>query len=164
MELFESFRQRYSVRAFQKTPISESAITTILEAANSAPSAGNLQAYEIVIVRDAARKRELAKVSLDQFFLADAPVVLVFCANPDHHREKYGDRGLWEGSLYLFDARMHQEFSEDVVALGRCERCDGPTHQFYNCANLLCRKLILLCATCAVDNVSTNCRPEHAEL
>jgi len=78
--------------------------------------------------------------------------------------KKYGDRGLWEGSLYLFDARMHQEFSEDVVTLGRCERCDGPTHQFYNCANLLCRKLILLCATCAVDNVSTNCRPEHAEL
>ena len=93
MELFEAFRQRYSVRAFQNTPLSEQSITAILEAANGAPSAGNLQAYEIVVVRDADRKRELAKVSLDQFFLADAPVVLVFCANPERNRDKYGDRG-----------------------------------------------------------------------
>ena len=93
MELFEAYHQRYSVRAFKSTPISEQAVTAILEAANSAPSAGNLQAYEIVIVRDAARKRELAKVSCEQFFLVDAPVVLVFCANPDRNRNKYGDRG-----------------------------------------------------------------------
>ena len=93
MELFEAIRQRYSARAFKTTPLTEQAVTAILEAANNAPSAGNLQAYEIVVVRDAARKRELAKVSWEQFFLADAPVVLVFCANPDRNREKYGARG-----------------------------------------------------------------------
>ena len=93
MELFEVIRQRYSVRAFKNAPISEQAEQAILEAANNAPSAGNLQAYEIVVVRDAARKRELAKVSCEQYFLVDAPVVLVFCANPDRNREKYGVRG-----------------------------------------------------------------------
>ena len=93
MELFEAIRQRYSVRAFKNAPIGDQAEKAILEAANNAPSAGNLQAYEIVVVRDAARKRELAKVSWEQYFLADAPVVLVFCANPDRNREKYGARG-----------------------------------------------------------------------
>ena len=93
MELFEVIRQRYSVRAFKNAPIGEQAEKIILEAANNAPSAGNLQAYEIVVVRDAARKRELAKVSCEQYFLVDAPVVLVFCANPDRNREKYGVRG-----------------------------------------------------------------------
>ena len=93
MELFEVIRQRYSVRAFKNAPIGEQAEKAILEAANNAPSAGNLQAYEIIVVRDAARKRELAKVSWEQYFLADAPVVLVFCANPDRNREKYGARG-----------------------------------------------------------------------
>lgn len=93
MELFDAIRQRYSARAFKSTPLTEPAVTAILEAANDSPSAGNLQAYEIVVVRDAARKRELAKVSWEQFFLADAPVVLVFCANPDRNREKYGARG-----------------------------------------------------------------------
>ena len=93
MELFEAIRQRYSVRAFKNAPIGDQAEKAILEAANNAPSAGNLQAYEIIVVRDAARKRELAKVSWEQYFLADAPVVLVFCANPDRNREKYGARG-----------------------------------------------------------------------
>jgi UPF0176 protein len=74
----------------------------------------------------------------------------------------FGDDGLWEGSLYLFDARMHHEFSDHSKVLGACERCAAPTSQYYNCANLACRKLILLCADCATAYVSTNCSPSHA--
>jgi UPF0176 protein len=75
--------------------------------------------------------------------------------------EVYGDDGLWEGSLYLFDARMHHEFSDRTKVIGVCERCGAPTSQYHNCANLACRKLILLCGACELDNVSTNCAPEH---
>lgn len=75
--------------------------------------------------------------------------------------EAFGDDGLWEGSLYLFDARMHQEFSDHTSIIGRCERCDAPTSQYHNCANLACRKLILLCDACVLDNISTNCSPNH---
>ena len=77
--------------------------------------------------------------------------------------EAYGDDGLWEGSLYLFDARMHHEFSDHSKVIGVCERCSAPTSQYHNCANLACRKLILLCQECESDNVSTNCSPLHAE-
>jgi UPF0176 protein len=80
------------------------------------------------------------------------------------YAEEFGDAGLWEGSLYVFDARMHQEFSAQTKVLGRCERCSAPTHQFYNCANLVCRKLILLCESCEKDNVSTHCSPSHLEI
>jgi len=76
--------------------------------------------------------------------------------------ETFADDGLWEGSLYLFDGRMKQEFSDRSITLGRCERCDSPTSQYYNCANLVCRKLILLCESCGDDNVATKCVPEHA--
>lgn len=75
--------------------------------------------------------------------------------------EEFGDKGLWEGSLYLFDSRMNHEFSDQSKTLGQCERCSSPTSKFFNCANLACRKLILLCATCKADNVSTNCSPQH---
>ena len=75
--------------------------------------------------------------------------------------ETFGDDGLWEGSLYLFDRRMHREFSDHATVIGVCERCGAPTSQYHNCANLACRKLILLCATCEDDNLGTNCRPEH---
>lgn len=77
--------------------------------------------------------------------------------------ERFGDKGLWEGSLYIFDARMNHEFSDQAKVIGVCERCDAPTSKFYNCANLACRKLILLCETCTVDNVSRNCAPSHAD-
>jgi UPF0176 protein len=78
--------------------------------------------------------------------------------------EAFGDDGLWEGSLYLFDARMHHEFSDHARVIGTCERCEASTSQYHNCANLACRKLILLCDGCAVDNLSTNCTPQHWEL
>lgn len=77
--------------------------------------------------------------------------------------ETFGDDGLWEGSLYLFDARMHHEFSDHSKVIGACERCAAPTSQYHNCANLACRKLILLCGDCELDNVSTNCAPHHLE-
>ncbi|MHB1251438.1 MAG: oxygen-dependent tRNA uridine(34) hydroxylase TrhO [Acidimicrobiales bacterium] len=77
--------------------------------------------------------------------------------------ERFADKGLWEGSLYIFDARMNHEFSDHAKVLGECERCAAPTSKYYNCANLACRKLILLCETCTLDNVSRNCIPSHAE-
>jgi UPF0176 protein len=78
--------------------------------------------------------------------------------------ETFGDDGLWEGSLYLFDARMHHEFSDHSSVLGVCERCGSPTSQYHNCANLACRRLILLCGDCENDNVRTSCAPHHLEL
>lgn len=76
--------------------------------------------------------------------------------------ETFGNRGLWEGSLYIFDERMNQEFGDDVTILGRCERCGEPTSQYVNCENLACRALSLLCATCA-STAGATCRPEHAK-
>lgn len=75
--------------------------------------------------------------------------------------EEFGDDGLWEGSLYIFDGRMNQEFSDHTKIIGKCERCETPTSKFYNCANLACRQLILLCPDCAAQNVSTFCIPSH---
>ena len=75
--------------------------------------------------------------------------------------ERFADHGLWEGSLYVFDARMHHEFGPDATTIGTCERCAAPTSQFHNCANLACRQLILLCDDCALDNTATACTGEH---
>lgn len=63
--------------------------------------------------------------------------------------EHFGDSGLWEGSLYVFDRRMHMEFSEESKTLGRCVRCEAPTNDFHNCSQGECRKQILLCGSCA---------------
>ena len=71
--------------------------------------------------------------------------------------EAYGDKGLWEGSLYVFDRRMHTEFSDDAEVIGRCARCEAPTSKFENCSNPACRKLTLYCADCASDPATLRC-------
>ena len=78
--------------------------------------------------------------------------------------ERYGNSGLWEGSLYVFDGRMHTEFGApkdpDFVQVGHCVHCGAPTNRFYNCGNEPacrrqylsceeCRKSTLLCDVCA---------------
>lgn len=93
MPFRELIRARRSIRSFTAEPMEAGHLTTILEAANLAPSAGNLQGYEIYVVRDPARRLELARASGGQEYVAQAPVVLAFCANPARSVEKYGERG-----------------------------------------------------------------------
>ncbi|MFB0834823.1 oxygen-dependent tRNA uridine(34) hydroxylase TrhO [Arthrobacter halodurans] len=66
--------------------------------------------------------------------------------------EQFGDRGLWEGSLYVFDKRMHLEFTPEAKTIGRCVACSAPTSKFENCAELTCRNLRLFCGDCAADD------------
>jgi nitroreductase len=93
MDFFEVIKKRRSIRSFTRDPVSDEQLRTILDAVNAAPSAGNLQAYEVVAVRDASAKKKLAKAAGEQNFIADAPVCLVFLANPKRSEPEYGSRG-----------------------------------------------------------------------
>jgi UPF0176 protein len=65
--------------------------------------------------------------------------------------EKYGDDGLWEGSLYVFDDRMGVEFSDHAKVIGSCTHCNGPTSNYENCALKTCNELVLICENCLQD-------------
>ena len=93
MDLFETIQARQSVRAYQPTDVPADKLAAILSAASQAPSAGNLQAYEIYITRNETTKRALAKAAWNQDFLAQAPVVLIFCTHPARSAPRYGERG-----------------------------------------------------------------------
>lgn len=117
MEFFETLGTRHSVRAFLDKEVEDEKIRKILEACNSAPSAGNLQAYEIFVVTDMERKMWLADAALGQSFVAKAPVVLVFLASPKASGSKYGKRG--ENLYCIQDATIAAAYSQlAAVALG----------------------------------------------
>lgn len=97
MKFFELVKERRSVRAFTARSIEQEKLQAILETANRAPSAGNLQAYEVYAVTNRSRLVALARAAFDQQFIAQAPVSLVFCAHPARSARKYGQRGT---SLY----------------------------------------------------------------
>ena len=75
--------------------------------------------------------------------------------------EKFRDKGLWEGSLYVFDGRMNIDFSDEAKTIGVCECCAGPTKEFRNCQNLGCKDLVLLCDSCNEDPANLVCKPTH---
>ena len=60
----------------------------------------------------------------------------------------YGDDGLWEGSLRVFDNRMTVDFSDHASTIGECTHCAGKTSNFENCALAECNDLVLICETC----------------
>jgi nitroreductase len=93
MDFFEVIRSRRSIRRFDDRPVEEEKLDAILEAANAAPSAGNLQAYEIYLVRGPAALARLAGLLERMKFFAEVPAVLAFCTNPERSVIKFSDRG-----------------------------------------------------------------------
>ncbi|WP_223693358.1 oxygen-dependent tRNA uridine(34) hydroxylase TrhO [Leifsonia poae] len=59
--------------------------------------------------------------------------------------ETFGDDGLWEGSLYVFDGRGSMDFSDRAAVLGRCVRCGAETNRMRNCADPSCREQLVMC-------------------
>lgn len=93
MDYFQAITQRRSIRAFQPKPIEPDKLNRILDAANAAPSAGNLQAYEIYVVQDPGHKLVLARAAWGQGFVAAAGIDMVFGANRARSARRYGGRG-----------------------------------------------------------------------
>ena len=63
--------------------------------------------------------------------------------------ERFGDEGLWEGSLLVFDERRRLEFSEQAAVIGRCHRCGAATSQVLDCDDLACLSQLVICEACA---------------
>jgi nitroreductase len=93
MELLEAIKGRRSTRNFKKQTIPDNAIETIIDAAICAPSAGNIQPWEFVIIKNPAVKEKLAEAALNQRHVEEAPVVIVVCADEKRSSMGYGSRG-----------------------------------------------------------------------
>lgn len=80
----ESLKQRRTIRKYQQKDISAELLNDLLETAFRASTVGNMQAYSVVVTRDAVRKAKLAPAHFHQPMVENAPVVLTFCI--DLHR------------------------------------------------------------------------------
>lgn len=129
MDFFKVLGTRHSVRAFEDRPVDGEAIVQILDAMNTAPSAGDLQAFEVVVVKDPERRERLAEAA-HQPYVAQAPVVLAFFIDPERSRKTYGARG---ARLYaLQDATIAAAYAQLAaqalgLATGHPAERPGPT-------------------------------------
>ncbi|MGQ9589484.1 MAG: nitroreductase family protein [Planctomycetota bacterium] len=121
MEFFDVVRARRSIRAYEKRDVEPEKLEKILACANAAPSAGNLQGYAILVVRDEAQRKALRRASLDQPQLTEAPVVLAFVRDAARSGRKYGRRG--ETLYSLQDATIacaYAQLAATALGLATC--------------------------------------------
>jgi nitroreductase len=90
-KFFQVLEERRSVRKFNNTKIDKAMIKKIIDICDSSPSAGGLQSFEIYYIDNLEIKNQIVKASMDQEFIAEAPLLLVFCANPTRS-SKYGKK------------------------------------------------------------------------
>ncbi|HJQ08906.1 MAG TPA: rhodanese-related sulfurtransferase, partial [Candidatus Saccharimonadales bacterium] len=78
--------------------------------------------------------------------------------------EAYGDEGLWEGSLYVFDNRKGIKFTEKAKDIGVCAHCKSKTSNYENCAIKSCNNLVLICENCRTNRevCSDACQKKYA--
>lgn len=93
MDVLEAIKGRRSVRTFKRETVSPEILEKLIDAARWAPSAGNIQPWEFIIVRKPKIKRRLVEAALGQTFIEEAPVVIVVCANEVRSSQGYRVRG-----------------------------------------------------------------------
>jgi nitroreductase len=112
MELFEAIRTRRSVRKYADKKVEPEKLEAVLEAVRLAPSWANMQCWRILVVQDKVVQQQMSELSyVESFFapkgykanpskkaLAEAPVVIVLCADPSQSGV------LWNQNYYLVDS------------------------------------------------------------
>ncbi len=129
MDTIEAIQTRRSVRKFSDRPVEPEKLQMVLEAARSAPSWANMQCWRFVVVQDGEVKARISELSfLADYFaskgyksnparkaLAQAPVVIVACADPGRSGSLRGQE------YYLTDVGIASEnlmLAAHAVGLG----------------------------------------------
>ena len=108
-DLFEVMKRRRSTRKFDTKPIEGWKIEKILAAADTAPTAGNFQGFEIFHVKNDKMKEKLVGASNNQPYV-NAPLVLVYCKNPSRVKLRFPKRILTKFAIQ--DATLAAAYSQ----------------------------------------------------
>jgi len=96
-DFLDFLKSRSSVRSYLNEPLSEEEIGYILSCASTAPSAGNLESWDVIVVTREEVKTALAEAAFDQVHVEEAGAIFVVCANYVRSMSRYGERGILYG-------------------------------------------------------------------
>jgi len=91
MDAMEAILTRRSVRKYNKKPLSDQVIEELLEAAMSAPSAGNQQPWHFIVIDDPEILAKVPTFHNHAKMLSDASVAILVCGDLDLEKHK----GMW---------------------------------------------------------------------
>jgi nitroreductase len=103
MDVMQAIHQRRSVRSFVDKAVPDDVLWQIIEAGTWAPSAGNMQAWEFVVVKDPEARRKVVDTTdagittragvLTQEWMLAAPVIIIVCYDLKRMTARYGQKG-----------------------------------------------------------------------
>jgi nitroreductase len=96
-DFYGFLESRSSVRTYDDEPVTKEDIDYILKCASTAPSAGNLEAWDVVVVEDEEIRSALAEAAFSQEHVEKAPVIFAVCSNYIRSMSRYGERGILYG-------------------------------------------------------------------
>lgn len=108
-DLFTVMSKRRSTRKFTDRIVETVKIDKIIAAADTAPTAGNFQGFEIFYVKSPEKKQQLVEACNNQPYV-HAPVVLVFCKNPSRVKLNFPEEILKKFAIQ--DATLAAAYSQ----------------------------------------------------
>lgn len=129
MDFFEVLRTRRSIRRFDERPVPEQLLLQVLEAARCAPSGGNMQPWELVVLRERQSIRAVVDTTFVGFdaaggqrqeWLLTAPVLVVACAELKRSASRYGPQGAQVAILDTAAAIQNMLLAAVALGLGSC--------------------------------------------
>lgn len=146
--LLQIMRRRRNNRRYKPDPVPEECVSSIIEAARLAPSGANTQPWELIVIRDPARKKHVADVFVAAFNQGrqvdpqfpsgteetlrrkyeDAPVLIAVCADP-RLKEAYPGYGYRDSILYISMGAAMEHMHLAAVAQGLA-MCWGTVNRF----------------------------------
>jgi len=117
MEFLELAKKRYSCRDYKSDPIEDDKLQQILEAARLAPTACNLQPFQLVVVHTKGREAELRRIYSSSWFI-EAPLVICACGIPSESWKRRDGKDYCEVDVTI--AMDHLILAAANLGLGTC--------------------------------------------
>ncbi|WP_373839706.1 nitroreductase family protein [Methanospirillum sp.] len=111
---------RTSVRQYLSEPVPDKIIEDILQTTRKAPSAGNLESWDVIVVTDEGTRELLADAALQQEHVSAAPVVFIVCANYVRSMSRYDERGILYAMQDATIAATYLMMAIHASGLGSC--------------------------------------------
>ncbi len=105
-DVLKAILERRSIRRYRSDPVSDADLAALIEAIRWSPSWANTQCWDVIVVRDAERRKALqAAVGSNPAFdaMVDAPVVLVLCGRKGRAGFKKGEASTRYGDWMMYD-------------------------------------------------------------
>lgn len=120
MDFSDVLEKRRSCHFYRSKPVEFDLIGTVLYAGTQAPSAGNVQNWEFIVVTDQGKREQVAKACIDQTWMVNAPVHLVICNNKERVTKLYPRRGALYATQNCALAAGNMMLRATELGLGTC--------------------------------------------